>query len=93
LPDRQTALAFSLIYDYTVGFALSDRSTVNEQRVQDPATKLRLHTFLRSLPAGQFPALVAIGEHVWADNRDERFTAGIQTLLGGIEAAQRAAGQ
>src|SRR6266702_208277 len=63
LPDRQTALAFSLIYDYTVGFALSDRSTVNEQRVQDPATRLRLHTFLRSLPGGQFPALVAIGAH------------------------------
>ncbi len=89
LPDRQTALAFSLIYDYTVGFALSDRSTVNEQRVQDPATRLRLHTFLRSLPGGQFPALVAIGAHVWADNRDERFAASIQTLLGGIEAARR----
>ncbi len=87
LPDRQTALAFSLVYDYTVGFALSDRGTVNEHRVQDPATRLRLHEFLRSLPADQFPALVAIGEHVWADNRDERFIAGIQTLLGGIEAA------
>jgi len=92
LPDRQTALAFSLIYDYTVGFALSDRSTVNEQRVQDPATRLRLHTFLRSLPGAQFPALVAIGEHVWADNRDERFAASIQTLLSGIEAARRPPG-
>jgi AcrR family transcriptional regulator len=89
LPDRQTALAFSLIYDYTVGFALSDRSTVNEQRVQDSATRLRLHEFLRSLPAGQFPALVAIGEHVWADNRNERFAASVRTLLRGIEAAQR----
>jgi AcrR family transcriptional regulator len=58
LPDRQTALAFSLIYDYTVGFALSDRGTVNEQRVQDSATRLRLHEFLTSLPAGQFLALV-----------------------------------
>jgi len=45
------------------------------------------------LPPGQFPALVAIGEHVWADNRDERFIASVQTLLGGIEAAQRPAGQ
>ncbi len=91
LPDRQIALAFSLIYDYTVGFAVSDRSTVNEQRVQDPTTRHRLHAFLRSMPAGQFPALVALGEHVWADNRDERFAANIQTLLGGINAAQRPA--
>lgn len=87
LPDRQTALAFSLIYDYTVGFALSDRGTVNEHRVQDPATRLRLHDFLKSLPASQFPALAAFGEHVWTDSRDERFTAGVQQLLGGIEAA------
>ncbi|HEX9552706.1 MAG TPA: TetR/AcrR family transcriptional regulator C-terminal domain-containing protein [Streptosporangiaceae bacterium] len=92
-PDRRTALTFSLIYDYTVGFALSDRGTVNEQPVQDAAIRLRLHKFLRSLPPGQFPALVAIGEHVWADNRDERFIASVQTLLGGIEAAQRPAGQ
>jgi AcrR family transcriptional regulator len=93
LSDQQTALAFSLIYDYTVGFALSDRSTVNEQRVQDPATRLRLHGFLRSLPAGQFPALVAMGEQVWADNRDERFASNIRTLVGGIDAARRRAGR
>jgi Tetracyclin repressor-like, C-terminal domain len=59
LPGRQTALAFSLIYDYTIGFALSDHTTVNEQRVQDAATRRRLHTFFRSLPADRFPSLAA----------------------------------
>ena len=87
LPARQTALAFSLIYDYTLGFALSDRTTVNEQRVQDPATRRQLHAFFRSLPAGRFPALTALGEHVWADNRNQRFTASLDTLLAGIDAA------
>lgn len=38
-------------YDYTIGFALSDRGTVNELRVQDPAARRRRHDFLRSLPA------------------------------------------
>jgi AcrR family transcriptional regulator len=93
LPGRQTALAFSLIYDYTLGFALSDRTTINEQRVQDTATRRQLHAFFRSLPAGRFPALAALGEHVWADNRDERFAASLDTLLGGIEAAPRRAGR
>jgi Tetracyclin repressor-like, C-terminal domain len=93
LPDRQIALAFSLIYDYTVSFALNDRGTVNELPVQDSSTRLHLHKFLRSLPVGQFPALVAVGEHVWADNRDERFIASVLMLLGGIEAAQHPAGQ
>jgi AcrR family transcriptional regulator len=88
LPARQTALAFSLIYDYTLGFALSDRTTVNEQRVQDPATRHQLHDFFRSLPADRFPALAALGEYVWADNRDQRFTAGLNTLIGGLEAAR-----
>jgi AcrR family transcriptional regulator len=93
LPGRQTALAFSLIYDYTLGFALSDRTTVNEQRVQDTATRRQLHAFFRSLPVDRFPALAALGEHVWADNRDERFAASLDTLLGGLEAAPRRPGQ
>ena len=89
LPQRETALAFSLIYDYTLGFALTDRTTVNEQRVQDTATRRQLHSFFRSLPADRFPALTALGEHIWTDNRDQRFTASLDTLLGGIQTARR----
>src|SRR5580704_5682545 len=85
LPRRQTAMAFSLVYDYTLGFALSDRTTVNEQRVQDAATRRQLHMFFRSLPADRFPALAALGEHVWAGTRDQRFTASLDTLLAGID--------
>jgi len=93
LPERETALAFSLIYDYTLGFALSDRTSVNEQRVQDTATRHQLHAFFRSLPADRFPALAALGEHVWADNRDQRFTASLDTLIGGLEAARSRQGR
>ena len=89
LPGRQTALAFCLVYDYTLGFALSDRTTVNEQRVQDTATRRQLHAFFRALPSDRFPALTVLGEHVWAGNRDERFTAGLDTLLAGLQAARR----
>src|SRR5246127_762970 len=48
LPARQAAWAFRLIYDYTLGFALSDRTSPGEQRVQDTATRAELHAFLRS---------------------------------------------
>ena len=89
LPERETALAFSLIYDYTLGFALTDRTTVNEQRVQDTATRRQLHAFFRALPPGRFPALAALGEHVWANDRDERFTASLDTLLRGLQATPR----
>ena len=89
LPERQTGLAFSLVYDYTLGFALSGPTSVNEQRVRDAATRAKLHAFLKSLPADRFPALVALGEYVWVDNRDERFTAGLDTLVDGLEAARR----
>jgi len=89
LPARQTGLAFSLVYDYTLGFALSSPTSINEQRVRDAATRRKLHAFLRSLPADRFPALVALGEYVWIDNRDERFAAGLDTLVDGLEAARR----
>lgn len=88
LPGPQAALAFRLIYDYTLGFALSDRTSASEQRLQDAATRHQLHTFLRSLPADRFPVLTAIGEHVWLDDRDERFTASLHTLISGLQAAQ-----
>jgi AcrR family transcriptional regulator len=86
--DHQAGLAFFLLVDYTIGFAISSTATsVNEQRVRDPATRAQLHQFFRSLPPDRFPALVALGEHVWVDNRDERFTAGLQVLVDGLEHA------
>jgi AcrR family transcriptional regulator len=89
LPRHETGLAFCLIYDYTLGFALSSPASVNEQRVRDPATRKRLHAFLRSLPADRFPTLVALGESVWTDNSDERFTASLDTIIDGLETARR----
>ena len=84
--DRDAGLAFFLLVDYTIGFAVgSTLTSVNEQRVRDPATRSQLHQFFRSLPPDRFPALVALGEHVWLDNRDERFTAGLQVLVDGLE--------
>ena len=84
--DRQAGLAFFLLVDYTIGFAVGGSSTsVNEQRVRDPATRAQLHQFFRSLPRDRFPALVALGEHVWVDNRDQRFSAGLDVLVDGLE--------
>jgi AcrR family transcriptional regulator len=88
--DRQAGLAFFLLVDYTVGFALSSPATsINEQRVRDAAIRTQLHQFFRSLPPDRFPALVALGEHVWVDNREERFTAGLDVLADGLEQARR----
>jgi AcrR family transcriptional regulator len=89
LPGRQAALAFRLIYDYTLGFALSDPTSPGEQRVQDTATRAELHAFLRSLPASRFPALAALGSYAWAGDRDQRFTASLDTLIAGLRATLR----
>jgi AcrR family transcriptional regulator len=88
--DREAGLAFFLLVDYTIGFAVSSpRTSVNERRVRDTAIRAQLHEFFRSLPPDRFPALVALGEHVWLDNRDERFTAGLDVLVDGLEHARR----
>jgi TetR/AcrR family transcriptional regulator, tetracycline repressor protein len=88
--DREAGLAFFLLVDYTVGFAVSSpRTSINEQRVRDAAIRTQLHEFFRSLPPDRFPALVTLGEHVWVDNRDERFTAGLDVLVDGLEQARR----
>jgi AcrR family transcriptional regulator len=88
-PHREAGHAFFLIVDYTLGFEVSSaRISVNEQRVQDAATRKRLHEFFRSLPDDRFPTLIALGEYVWLNNRDERFAAGINALIDGLERAQ-----
>jgi AcrR family transcriptional regulator len=84
--DREAGLAFFLLVDYTIGFAVAGIPTsANEQRVRDPATRTQLHQFFRSLPRDRFPSLVALGDHVWVDNRDERFSAGLDVLVSGLE--------
>jgi AcrR family transcriptional regulator len=83
---HDAGLAYFLILGYTLGFAVGNtRISENEQRVQDPATRKRLHEFFRSLPEDRFPTLVALSEHVWLDNRDERFATGLDTLVDGLQ--------
>jgi hypothetical protein len=54
--DREAGLAFFLLVDYTVGFAVSSPTTaVNEQRVRDAAIRTQLHEFFRSLPPTASP--------------------------------------
>lgn len=85
-PNREAGLAFFLVVGYTLGFEVGNtRISANEQRVQDPATRQQLHEFFRSLPDDRFPTLVALGEHVWLDNRHERYTAGLDALVAGLE--------
>jgi AcrR family transcriptional regulator len=92
LPSREAALAFRAIYDYTLGFALADPTSPAEQRLRESETREELHAFLRSLPTSRFPTLAAHGSHAWADDRDERFAAGLDILLRGLEAGQRPPG-
>lgn len=77
--------AFFLILGYTLGFDVANtRASANQQRVHDPTTRNQLHQFFRSLPTDRFPTLVALGHHIWLDNRDERFATGLDVLIDGL---------
>ncbi|WP_034261972.1 TetR/AcrR family transcriptional regulator C-terminal domain-containing protein [Actinospica robiniae] len=54
--------------------------------------RAELHAFLRALPSDRFPTLVALGQHVWVDDRDERFTTGLATILHGLDTTRPLAG-
>jgi AcrR family transcriptional regulator len=88
LPARQAVLAYRLIYDYTVGFALADRAEPGEQRLHNAQTSRQLLDFLRSLPADRFPLLAANGEQIWTSDRDELFTASMNTIITGVRSAR-----
>lgn len=84
LTVHEAAMGYHLIHDYTVGFALADRASTTEERLQDPATRRQLLHFLRSLPVDRFPLLGSMGELIWLEDRDERFSANLQTLVRGL---------
>jgi len=88
LPAHQAVLAYRLIYDYTVGFALGDRAAPGEQRLRNAQTSRQLLAFMRSLPADRFPVLAAIGEQIWTSDRDQRFTASMNTIITGVRSAR-----
>jgi AcrR family transcriptional regulator len=92
LSGREAALAFRVVYDYTLGFALADPTSPAEQRLRDTATSEQLHAFFRSLPASRFPALTAHGAHAWDGDRDQRFAAGLEILLRGLSAYESTPG-
>jgi AcrR family transcriptional regulator len=89
--DHQAGLAYFLLVDYTVAVAVAASPTsVAARRVGDQATRQQLHEFFRTLPAERFPTLVALGEHAWLDNHDERFATGLDVLLDGLDRTRRA---
>lgn len=86
LPHDQAGQTFFLIVGYTLGFEIGNTNTsTNQQRVQDPTSRHQLHQFLRSLPDDRFPTLVTLGDQIWLDNRDERFTTGLDVLMDGLK--------
>ena len=89
LPGRQAALAFRLIYDYTLGFALADPASPAEQRLGDSAARQQLHAFLRSLPASRFPTLAATAPTPGPTTARNASASGLDTLICGLQAAQR----
>jgi AcrR family transcriptional regulator len=93
LTGREAALAFRVLYDYTLGFALADPTSPAEQRLHDSATRGQLQAFFRALPADRFPALSACGLHAWDGDREQRFAVGLETLLRGIEVYRPAPGR
>src|SRR5260370_341977 len=68
------------------------RASPAARRLGDSAARRRLPPFLRPLPASSFPTLAAHGTHAWADDREERFTSGLDTLICGLQTAQRSPG-
>ena len=89
LPGRPAALASRLIYDYTLGFALGaaqPRPLSNAPRHRGQ-TANSTHSSVPCqppLPHPGYPRHLRL-----ADDRDQRFSSGLDTLIRGLQAAQR----
>jgi TetR/AcrR family tetracycline transcriptional repressor len=80
LPPRVVALAADMFALYVGGFAFEE-SMGNEQ-----ADVAQLAEYFRSLPADEFPTLVALADDLVAGDADERFEFALELLIRGLEA-------
>jgi AcrR family transcriptional regulator len=81
LPPRVIALAADMFALFVGGFAFEE-SMDNAQ----PADTGELAEYFRSLPADDFPTLVALADQLVEGDRDERFEFGVELLVRGLEA-------
>jgi Tetracyclin repressor-like, C-terminal domain len=85
LPGRQAALAFRL----STTTPSASPWPAPPHPPSNASARQQLHAFLRSLPASRFPTLATHGTYAWANDREERFTSGFDTLMCGLHAGQR----
>ncbi len=81
LPPRVIALAADMFALFVGGFAFEE-SMDNAQ----PADTGELAEYFRSLPADDFPTLVALADQLVEGDRDERFEFAVELLVRGLEA-------
>jgi hypothetical protein len=90
LTDRVIALGF----DQLVLYVSASAYEAGLYRKTDPAEIERyfagVHAFFASLPPARYPVLAAIAPDMTGADGDERFTFGLDVLLGGLEAASAA---
>ena len=83
LPGRQAALAFRLIFNYTLGFALSDRTS--HRRAARPGQRHQSTSCTPSCapcpPAGSPHSPPPSAHTPRPGDRDQRFTASLDTLI------------
>ena len=80
LPPRVVALAADLFALYVGGFAFE------ESMGSQQADTGQLAEYFRSLPAEEFPTLVALADDLVAGDNDERFEFALELLIRGLEA-------
>jgi AcrR family transcriptional regulator len=81
LPPRVIALAADMFALFVGGFAFEE-----SMEGAQPADTRELAEYFRSLPADDFPTLVALADQLVEGDRDERFEFAVELLVRGLEA-------
>ena len=87
---KDAAYAGFLLSDYVTMFVLDETQDVNADAADaDKDQSSDLQTWFKTLPAHEYPSLVALADYLTAPDADDRFRFGIEILENGLETLQR----
>lgn len=87
---KDAAYAGFLLSDYVTMFVLDETRDVNADAADAAKDQPSdLQTWFKTLPAHEYPSLIALADYLIAPDADERFRFGIEILENGLETRQR----
>jgi TetR/AcrR family tetracycline transcriptional repressor len=89
LSERDAAYAFNMLYNYVVNWVAGEAEWVERTNATDQPPHVGEAEHLGEIDPDLFPHIVALADHLAADDSEGRFEFGLECMIAGLEQRAR----